>query len=70
MCCISLAYHLLFCFAEQRFVEITAVFQGFHGLDELKANKVSNLMAEMQKSPDQMYICNYRLVRILTYSVY
>ena len=47
-------------FVDQRFVEITTVFQGFHGLEALKSNKVSNLMEEMYRTPEQMYVCNYR----------
>jgi hypothetical protein len=51
---------------DQRFVEITTVFQGFHGLENVKRNNAGHYTEEMYRSRDQVYICNYRFIREFT----
>jgi len=51
---------------DQRFVEITTVFQGYYGLDEMKRRNPSSFVEEMYQHREQIYVCNYRFIREFT----
>jgi len=48
--------------ADKRFVEITAVLQGFHGLDDARQKNPDAYAEEISRAQDQVYVCNYRSV--------
>jgi len=51
----------------KRFVEITTVIQGCHGLGAARMG--DDYVEEMKKSQDQLYACNYRFLREYTKGV-
>lgn len=55
--------------SKRKFVEITALMQGFHGLGNLRNQSVEELSKAMESSPDQIYICNYRFIKEYTKGV-
>jgi len=67
---IRFVYEVGIIFDEQtnkRFVEITTVIQGCHGLGVARMS--SDYAEEMKKSEDQLYTCNYRFLREYTKGV-
>ena len=56
------SYLLFFCFnfSDERFVEITVVFQGYHGYNEAKSLDPVKYYQEIQTNQDYLYVCNYR----------
>lgn len=52
---------------DRRFVEITTVLQGVHGLDEARQKNPESYAEAISKSQDQVYVCNYRLVDAFQY---
>ena len=46
--------------ADKRFVEITAVFQGYPGLREIRDVDPSSIHGMVSEHSDKLYICNYR----------
>jgi len=55
--------------SNQRFVEITAVFQGIHGMNRMQHQDSQDFAEQMRKSEDQVYVCNYRFIREFTKGV-
>ena len=45
---------------DRRFVEITTIFQGFHGLSEIRSKNPESYAEEMQTAQEQIFVCNYR----------
>ncbi|XP_029658399.1 uncharacterized protein LOC115232575 [Octopus sinensis] len=53
----------------QRFVEITVVFQGFHGFYEAKQKDPREYYEFVRANTELLYVCNYRFIRDFTKGV-
>lgn len=49
-----------FLVADQRFVEITVVFQGFHGFHNAKQKDPREYYDHVRENAQLLYVCNYR----------
>lgn len=50
----------LFFPTEKRFVEITVVFQGYKGFNDVKETDPKECYDEIKNNQDKIYVCNYR----------
>ncbi|GAB1602797.1 uncharacterized protein LOC115232575 [Argonauta hians] len=50
----------------QRFVEITVVFQGFHGFYDAKEKDPREYYEFVRQNTERLYVCNYRFIREFT----
>ena len=46
--------------SDERFVEITTVLQGFHGLSDAREQYPETYTDAIQQSQENIYVCNYR----------
>ena len=59
----SLTHCRAVCLTERRFVEITTVFQGLHGLSRAKTKYEHQYLHHLNR--EATYVCNYRSVHCL-----
>ncbi|ESO05479.1 hypothetical protein HELRODRAFT_171110 [Helobdella robusta] len=46
--------------SNRKFIEITTVMQGYHGLERIKDENVRDLSSEMIENRHNLFVCNYR----------